>query len=126
MVGFVWKKLIAIATIVNLFIFLGLSAAEERRRKKKSRWGGSDNEKTFIPGMPTVLPSTLSADQQEAYLGNYSLSLSNQTFYSHAVIHWLPIQLILYNIGWPRGRYREPRHTFRVHRFQRVIVVCCE
>lgn len=75
MVGFVWKKLIAIATIVNLFNFLGLSAAEERRRKKKSRWGGSDNEKTFIPGMPTVLPSTLSADQQEAYLGNYSLSL---------------------------------------------------
>lgn len=99
MVGFVWKKFIAIATIENLFNFLGLSAAEERRRKKKSRWGGSDNEKTFIPGMPTVLPSTLSADQQEAYLGNYSLSLSlsNQTFYSHAVIHWLPIQLILYN-----------------------------
>lgn len=51
--------------------FTGLSAAEERRRKKKSRWGGSDNEKTFIPGMPTVLPSTMSADQQEAYLGKY-------------------------------------------------------
>lgn len=47
------------------------NAGEERRRKKKSRWSGSDNEKTFIPGMPTVLPSTLSADQQEAYLGNY-------------------------------------------------------
>ncbi|EAA06131.5 AGAP000049-PA, partial [Anopheles gambiae str. PEST] len=39
-----------------------------RRRKKKSRWAGSDHDKTFIPGMPTVLPSTLTPDQQEAYL----------------------------------------------------------
>uniref|UniRef100_A0A6B2EJ67 Branchpoint-bridging protein n=1 Tax=Phlebotomus kandelakii TaxID=1109342 RepID=A0A6B2EJ67_9DIPT len=46
----------------------GLSAAEERKRKRKSRWAGGDHDKTFIPGMPTILPATLSADQQEAYL----------------------------------------------------------
>lgn len=44
---------------------------EARQRKKKSRWGGSENDKTFIPGMPTILPATLDPTQQEAYLGNY-------------------------------------------------------
>lgn len=58
---------------LSVAVFAGNNATDERRRKKKSRWGGSDNEKTFIPGMPTVLPSTLSADQQEAYLGKYLL-----------------------------------------------------
>lgn len=43
--------------------------AGERRRKKKSRWAGGDHDKTFIPGMPTVLPATMTQDQQEAYLG---------------------------------------------------------
>ena len=42
---------------------------EERRKKRKSRWGGADGtEKTFIPGMPTMMPQGLSADQEEAYL----------------------------------------------------------
>jgi len=45
-------------------------SAAERKRKRKSRWGGSENDKTFIPGMPTILPSTLDPAQQEAYLGN--------------------------------------------------------
>lgn len=43
--------------------------AGERKRRKKSRWGGTENDKTFIPGMPTILPSTLDPTQQEAYLG---------------------------------------------------------
>lgn len=67
--------------------FTGLSAAEERRRKKKSRWGGSDNEKTFIPGMPTVLPSTMSADQQEAYLGKYYICFLTTIEHLHATIN---------------------------------------
>uniref|UniRef100_A0A182LT54 Splicing factor 1 helix-hairpin domain-containing protein n=1 Tax=Anopheles culicifacies TaxID=139723 RepID=A0A182LT54_9DIPT len=46
----------------------GEGGESSRRRKKKSRWAGGDHDKTFIPGMPTVLPSTLTADQQEAYL----------------------------------------------------------
>lgn len=42
---------------------------DARRRKKKSRWAGGDHDKTFIPGMPTILPPGMSQDQQEAYLG---------------------------------------------------------
>ncbi|KAK7867354.1 hypothetical protein R5R35_008902 [Gryllus longicercus] len=41
---------------------------EERRKRRKSRWGGDEKEKTFIPGMPTVLPTNLSKEQEEAYL----------------------------------------------------------
>ncbi len=42
---------------------------EERRKKRKSRWGGDEGgEKTFIPGMPTMMPQGLSKDQEEAYL----------------------------------------------------------
>jgi len=45
---------------------------EERRKKRKSRWGGADGaEKTFIPGMPTMMPQGLSADQEEAYLRKF-------------------------------------------------------
>ena len=48
---------------------------EERRRKRKSRWGGNDGiEKTFIPGMPTMMPQGLSKDQEEAYLRKYLFS----------------------------------------------------
>ncbi|XP_055921713.1 splicing factor 1 [Eupeodes corollae] len=39
-----------------------------KKPKRKSRWGGTENDKTFIPGMPTILPSTLDPTQQEAYL----------------------------------------------------------
>lgn len=45
----------------------------DTKKKKKSRWGGSENDKTFIPGMPTILPATLDPHQQEAYLGEYNL-----------------------------------------------------
>lgn len=44
----------------------------DRKRKKKSRWASS-NDSCIVPGMPTILPSNLNADQQEAYLGNYKL-----------------------------------------------------
>ena len=45
------------------------SREERRARKRKSRWGGNDGiEKTFIPGMPTMMPQGLSKEQEEAYL----------------------------------------------------------
>ena len=52
------------------YIFSGRDT--ERRRKRKSRWQGDEKEKTFIPGMPTVLPSNLSKEQEEAYLCKYT------------------------------------------------------
>lgn len=51
----------------------------KERRKKKSRWASTNDGtegKTFIPGMPTILPSNLNSDQQEAYLGDYQISIS--------------------------------------------------
>ncbi|KAL0275018.1 UNVERIFIED_CONTAM: hypothetical protein PYX00_003009 [Menopon gallinae] len=37
-------------------------------KRKKSRWGAPDADKTFIPGMPTVLPTNLTKEQEEGYL----------------------------------------------------------
>ncbi|KAH8409841.1 hypothetical protein KR222_009490 [Zaprionus bogoriensis] len=48
-------------------------SAAERKRKRKSRWGGTEKDKTFIPGMPTILPSTLDPAQQEAYLVQFQI-----------------------------------------------------
>lgn len=44
---------------------------EERRKRRKSRWGNEEKEKSFILGMPTVLPTNLSKEQEEAYLCKY-------------------------------------------------------
>lgn len=41
---------------------------EERKKRRKTRWGGSEHDKTFIPGMPTVLPTNLTPEQEKAYL----------------------------------------------------------
>lgn len=46
----------------------GETAAERRARRRRTRWTGSEHDKTFIPGLPTVLPSTLTKDQEEQYL----------------------------------------------------------
>lgn len=62
------------------FLVLLVDSAAERKRKRKSRWGGTEKDKTFIPGMPTILPSTLDPAQQEAYLGNVVTSLVSSSF----------------------------------------------
>lgn len=46
----------------------GSSSGPERKRKRKSRWAGGEDDKTFIPGMPTMLPQGLNKDQEQAYL----------------------------------------------------------
>jgi len=43
------------------------SSREERRKKRKSRWT-DEACKTFIPGLPTMIPGGLSREQEEAYL----------------------------------------------------------
>jgi len=40
---------------------------EERKKKRKSRWT-DEACKTFIPGLPTMIPAGLSKQQEEAYL----------------------------------------------------------
>lgn len=49
----------------------GETAAERRARRRRTRWMGSEHDKTFIPGLPTVLPSTLTREQEEQYLREY-------------------------------------------------------
>jgi len=45
------------------------SAAErERKRKRRSRWNTDNDDKTVIPGMPTVIPSNLTESQQRQYV----------------------------------------------------------
>ncbi|CAK1543727.1 unnamed protein product [Leptosia nina] len=46
----------------------GETPAERRARRRRTRWMGSEHDKTFIPGLPTVLPSTLTKEQEEQYL----------------------------------------------------------
>jgi len=40
---------------------------EERRKKRKSRWT-DETSKTFIPGLPTMIPGGMTKEQEEAYL----------------------------------------------------------
>lgn len=49
----------------------GETAAERRLRRRRTRWMGSEHDKTFIPGLPTVLPSTLTKEQEDQYLREY-------------------------------------------------------
>lgn len=60
---------------------------EARQRKKRSRWGGSENDKTFIPGMPTILPPSLDSHQQEAYLGNCIHFFTTSQLFFHSFIY---------------------------------------
>ncbi|XKL67001.1 hypothetical protein PGB90_010421 [Kerria lacca] len=48
--------------------FDGTSMDQEKKKRRKSRWGAEETDKTFIPGLPTVLPTNLSKEQEEAYV----------------------------------------------------------
>lgn len=50
------------------------------KKRKKSRWSSeTPDQKTVIPGMPTVIPPGLTRDQERAYIGEYLY------LYSHTV-----------------------------------------
>lgn len=44
----------------------------ERKKKRKSRWG-TEEKRTFIPGMPTTMPPNLSPEQQQAYIAQLKI-----------------------------------------------------
>lgn len=49
--------------------------ASDRKKKRKSRWATEqDTDKTIIPGMPTVIPTGLSNDQERQYLCKYNVT----------------------------------------------------
>ena len=50
----------------------------ERKKKRKSRWAQeTELEKTIIPGMPTVIPTGLSMDQEKQYLCKFNYQAVN-------------------------------------------------
>lgn len=59
---------------LNVFVKGG-----ERKKKRKSRWG-TEEKRTFIPGMPTTMPPNLSPEQQQAYIGKCASKLSRLNF----------------------------------------------
>lgn len=74
------RKEILIGINKKNYYFIRFTEDLEKARKKRSRWGGSENDKTFIPGMPTILPASLDSHQQEAYLGDYNIFLKKSLF----------------------------------------------
>ncbi|CAC5404099.1 SF1 [Mytilus coruscus] len=47
----------------------GQTEGSDKKKKRKSRWAqDSEMEKTVIPGLPTVIPTGLSSDQEKQYL----------------------------------------------------------
>lgn len=46
-----------------------------RPRKRRSRWSKADEDKTYVPGMPTQLPPNLTPDQEKMYICRLMLFL---------------------------------------------------
>ena len=42
------------------------------KKKRSSRWSSEQTDKAFIPGMPTIIPSNMSKEQEKAYLSKKS------------------------------------------------------
>lgn len=46
----------------------------QKKQRKKSRWSSeTPDQKTIIPGMPTVIPPGLTRDQERAYIGKFKI-----------------------------------------------------
>ena len=50
-----------------------------RKKKRKSRWT-DESCKTFIPGLPTMIPTGMSKEQEEAYLCKWTLFICKFSF----------------------------------------------
>lgn len=60
-----------VSFVIFHFSYICIGSNEDsdaRKKKRRSRWGGSEHDKIFIPGMPTILPPNLGKDQEQAYL----------------------------------------------------------
>ncbi|GBP47432.1 Splicing factor 1 [Eumeta japonica] len=86
----------------------GETAAERRARRRRTRWMGSEHDKTFIPGLPTTLPSTLTKEQEEQYL----LLRANGWVWSAPASRWptLAYSSAANRGGEPQAAFRGPRH----------------
>ncbi|EAW74287.1 splicing factor 1, isoform CRA_b [Homo sapiens] len=66
------------------------------KKRKRSRWNQDTMEqKTVIPGMPTVIPPGLTREQERAYIGKYTFCIQMHfeivTIYSEQDLHFLKV-----------------------------------
>ena len=81
---------------------------QRRARKRKSRWGGADDtDKTFIPGLPTMIPSGLTPDQEEAYLRKFSLS--------HLIVTYLTNDICKLNEASKKSKFCSFLYIFKYY-----------
>ena len=52
-------------------LFFIFTDVPEKKKRKRSRWT-ADDEKTCIPGMPTIIPGNMTQHQEKAYLSKNS------------------------------------------------------
>lgn len=71
------EKLAAIETAKRVASQLFPQENEPPKKKRKSRWG-SEEVKTILPGLPTVLPSNLTGEHQRMYLSEWYLYVNNE------------------------------------------------
>ena len=45
-----------------------------RPRKRRSRWSKAEDDKTYVPGMPTQLPPNLTPAQEKMYIRKLNIS----------------------------------------------------
>ena len=61
----------------------------QKKSRKRSRWScETPDQKTIIPGMPTVIPPGLTRDQERAYIGKLkciNMLCSDEHFKLHCV-----------------------------------------
>merc|ERR1719210_2639011 len=55
---------------------------EERKKKRKSRWT-DESMKTFIPGLPTMIPTGMSKEQEQAYLLQLKIEDASRRLRTH-------------------------------------------
>ena len=68
-----------------------------RRKKRKSRWT-DESSKTFIPGLPTMIPGGMTKEQEEAYLCKYQAVGVSNLYLVHCckvMLRWLVGLLII-------------------------------
>lgn len=61
-----------VTSVVCIVFHLSSTDFSQKKQRKKSRWSSeTPDQKTVIPGMPTVIPPGLTRDQERAYIGNF-------------------------------------------------------
>ena len=69
-----WNSASVVNEVLDFYIESASWPPPERKKKRKSRWANDEADKTFIPGMPTVLPADATEDQKEQYIRKYFIS----------------------------------------------------